>query len=358
MSSQSLPFIPRDTPILIYSQGCFGALPGKTAAGVLRYGEWPVLAVIDSTCAGKTVFEQLKFPHLAPIVRNLEEAWQLAPTAKALLLGTAPAGGALDEGARAAVLAAIKSGLHIINGLHTLLNDDGEIRGAAQEFGTTIWDVRACPYHHGIVRLRPRPPAVRVVLTVGSDCATGKMTCGLELCRILRKRGERVSFVATGQTGIMIAGQGIPLDRAIGDFMAGATEHVIHQLIEAENPRWVVVEGQGSLVHPAYSSVTLALLHGSRPDMMVFCHNAGATHVRGYPTLPLPPLEAIIAHYESTAAFVKPAKVVGISLNTALLREDEAQAFIKRTSRKTGLPTTDCIRFGADILANHLMASS
>ncbi len=319
----------------------------KTAHGVIRYGTDETVAVIDATCAGKRVREVV--PHLnsdAPIVASVADALRYEPTA--LLIGTAPQGGKLPASWRAEILAAIGAGLEIVSGLHDMLNDDEEFVTAAHAAGTTIWDVRKppeVPLFSGAVY----DVAAPVVLMVGNDCNVGKMTVALELAAATRQRGKRAAFVPTGQTGIMIAGWGIAVDRVINDFGPGAAEQLVVQAAR-EQPDLIFVEGQGAINHPAYAPVTLALMFGSAPDAMILVYDVPHPRIMplGTPTLGY---REIIATYESLIATVKPAKIAGIALNTRKITTDEeARAEIARAKDETGLPADDVVRFGAQAL--------
>src|SRR5579885_1600166 len=217
-----------------------------------------------------------------PVVRDINEALVLQPDT--LLIGIAPMGGALPAAWRWQLLKAIDAGLDIISGLHFFLSEDEELRAAAEKRGVTIWDVRRPPATNRVAQFTPHRPGSHTILLVGSDCAVGKMTAALELDREAQKRGLSSAFVATGQTGIMIAGNGLPVDRIISDFVAGMVEEMV--LHFASRYDWVFVEGQGALNHPGYSPVTLGLLHGALPDAMIFCHKAGATGIEGYDNCP------------------------------------------------------------------------
>lgn len=315
----------------------------KTAHGVIRYGNDAVVAVIDPALAGKRVREVLPFLNSdAPIVASFAEALEFSPTA--LLIGTAPKGGGLPPDWRADVLAAIAAKLEIVSGLHDMLNADREFRMASRAAGTTIWDVREppeVPLFAGDVYALGAP----IVLTVGSDCAVGKMTVSLELVRAAQSSGRNARFVPTGQTGIMIAGWGISVDRVIIDFAPGAAEQLV--LYAAHHGAdLIVVEGQGALNHPAYAPVTLALMTGCAPDALVLVCDPRLTAIESYPTPALGYAESIEIH-ERLLATIKPAKVAGIALRTHGLSEDEARAEIALAKRETGLPADDIVRFGA-----------
>ncbi len=359
---------PAETPLVVLSEGCFGESQSKLALGVIRYGSWPIAAVIDSRRAGQTVKDVTGMACDAPIVTNLEAALAFHP--KALLIGTAPAGGQLPPEWRTVLAEAIRNGLHIINGLHFFLSEEADLVDLARTHGVRLWDVRD-PQAYGrhkfqeINLQKPRPQTLKVITMVGSDCSVGKMHTALELHAQARKRGHAAAFIATGQTGILIDGRGVPLDRIIGDFMAGAIETCIQEelpLLEKASPKQeqvIFVEGQGSLLHPAYSGVTLSLLHGSNPDAMVLCHKAGLEAIRNYPQIPLPPMCELIQMYETAAAWTRPAgspraKVAGLSVNTSTLPETEARRYLDQLTDETGLPVSDPVRYGVDSLLNAL----
>lgn len=342
--------------IAILAEGAFEWHYGKTATGVIRYGRDQVVAVIDSTKAGMDVSQALGAPIGVgiPVVRDIREALKYQPDT--LLIGIAPRGGALPPEWRWQLLTAIEAGLDIISGLHFFISDDEELRAAAEKRGVTIWDVRRPPDKKLVGRFIPHRPGSHTILIVGSDCATGKMTTALELDLKARRRGLSSAFVATGQTGIMISGNGLPVDRIISDFVAGMVEEMV---IDSTNTHdWVFVEGQGALNHPGYSPVTLGLIHGSLPDAMILCHIVGATHISGYENCPLPSLPRLIQINEEAMSWIRPdrsSKVVGLSLVTHHLSEQEAREAVKRAEDETGLPATDVWRFGAGVLMDALI---
>ncbi|MGH7754119.1 MAG: DUF1611 domain-containing protein, partial [Gemmatimonadales bacterium] len=242
----------------------------------------------------------------------------------------------------------------IWSGLHTFIGDDPELADLAREQSVRIFDARKPPAKLPIADGRAKDVAAFVVLTVGTDCNVGKMTAQLELRDELVRRGHRTSFVATGQTGIFIEGWGIAVDAVVADFIAGAAEHLV--LEGARNADIVLVEGQGSIIHPGYSGVTYGLLHGSCPDALILCHQASREFIADYrpggkPWLRIPPLKELAELHEVVARPVHPSKVIGISLNTFDLAEGEARAEAARLERETGLPVTDPVRFGPGPLA-------
>lgn len=313
----------------------------KTAHGVIRYGSDDVVAVIDPEHTGKTVRDVL--PHLesdAPFIADV--AAGLAYDPDALLIGVAPQGGALPQSWRDEILNAIRAGLEIVSGLHDLLAQDAEFANAATRAGVAIWDVRVPP-EVPLFSGAAYGVAAPVVLTVGSDCAVGKMTVSLELVRAARERHRNAVFVPTGQTGIMIAGWGISVDRVISDFAPGAAEQLVLQAgSEAEI---LFVEGQGSISHPAYAPVTLSLLFGAAPDALVLVVDPTRPTIANY-LAPRLGYAELIAAYQNTCAMVKPADVVGITLNTREFTEEQARAEIKRAHAQTGLPVADVVRDG------------
>lgn len=319
------------------------ASDAKTAHGVMRYGEDDVVAIVDPACAGRRAGDVM--PHLrsdAPIVATVEESLAFEPTS--LLIGTAPRGGALPPEWRRAVLDAIAARLEIVSGLHDMLADDGEFRMAAMQAGTSIWDVRKppdVPLFGGAVY----DVAAPVLLTVGNDCAVGKMSVSLEIVRAAREAGVNARFVPTGQTGIMIAGWGISVDRVIADFAPGAAEQLVLYAAR-EGAALIVVEGQGAINHPAYAPVTLALMYGSAPDGLVLVCDPKRSHIEEYeaPTLSY---RALVDVHERLLATVKPANVIGVALNTRDFSDARARDEIARARDETGLPADDVVRFGA-----------
>jgi len=336
----------RPERLLILAEG-FSGDPhyGKTGRGVIAYGERPVVALLDSTRAGET--------HSGvPIVGSVDEALRFEPTTA--LVGVATAGGRFPPEWRELLAAAISNGLQIENGLHQFLSDDAELAALAELHAVELRDLRRPPGDLNVPTGANLRLPVRTVLTVGSDCAIGKMTVSLELDRAARARGFASGFVPTGQTGIAIAGWGIAIDAVVSDFLAGASERLVVEGHE-RGGELLWVEGQGSLVHPAYSGVTLGLVHGAAPHAFVLCHHAGTTEVEGYPGHPLPSLPELIELHERIALPARKAKVAAIALNTRGLDDDEACAAVAAAAAETGLIADDVVRFGSNrILATIL----
>ena len=333
--------------LVILTEGQFGVHNSKTAIGVIRYGRDDVVAVLDSAIAGRNVSEWLGPRFDIPAVATLDEA--IALGADALLIGIAPTGGRLPDAWRATISQALHARLDVLSGLHTFLADDPEFASAAATTGAEIVDYRRVPDRHQTANGRPHRPGSHVILTVGSDCAIGKMTVALELERAANEAGLRGAFVPTGQTGMMIAGWGVSVDREISDFLAGTCEWLVEQGEEMGD--WVFVEGQGSIDHPAYSPVTLGLIHGCTPHAMVLVHKVGLTehdfeHITDA-SYPIKPLTELIPLHETIAGMVVPARVVAVALNTSdVADDDEARRIIRETEAETGLPVDDPVRFG------------
>ena len=342
---------PRRHRFLIIADGQFGPLTSKTANSCIRYFPERIVAVLDRQHAGKTVQTVLGFGGAIPVVGDFEQG--AARGATALLIGIAPTGGKLPADWRGWLERAIGLGLEIWSGLHTFIGDDPDLRRMAAERGVRIFDVRKPPPHLPVADGRAAEVLPYVILTVGTDCNVGKMTAQLQLRDALVRRGHRARFVATGQTGIFIEGWGIAVDAVVADFIAGAAEQLV--LEGAKDADIVLVEGQGSLIHPGYSGVTLGLLHGTCPDALILCHQAKRDYIGDYhgrePWVRIPPLPEMIDIYERAAAPVRPAKVIGIALNTFAMSEPDARAAVDHAARETGLPATDPVRYGAEPLA-------
>jgi uncharacterized NAD-dependent epimerase/dehydratase family protein len=328
-------------------------LNGKTGLAILRYSPAEIVAVIDRQCAGESLAELTGIQRSVPIVASVKQALAYRPDV--LAIGIAPSGGQLPEEWRAEIRGAIAAGLSIVNGLHTSLNSDPEL-AALLRSDQWIWDVRREPpglsVGSGEARLLP---CLRV-LTVGTDMGVGKMSTSLELHRAALQRGLRSCFLATGQAGIMLSGNGIPLDAIRVDFAAGAVERMVMQA--GREADIVHIEGQGSLLNPA-STATLPLLRGSQPTHLVLVHRAGQKRIRTFAHVSIPPLREVIKVYETVAAAggaFAPAKVAAIALNTAHLDETEAALAIEQVEIETGLPCTDPVRFGADLILDVLVS--
>lgn len=326
---------------LVLTDGYLENRNAKTAHGVIHYATDRIAAVLDPKHAGRSLIDVM--PELgrdAPIVGTLEEGLAHDPTS--LLLGVATPGGWMPDHWRDWITGAIEAGLEIANGLHSFLTDDEELVALANASGARLWDVRKPPKDIPLYSGLPLQLDKRIVLTVGSDCAVGKMTVSLELAAAGRAAGRSTEFIATGQTGILIAARGIAVDRVISDFTAGAAERLVCESREESDV--LVVEGQGSLWHPAYSGVTLGLLHGSSPEVLVLCHQAGRTAIEEPPFTALPPLKEMVRVYEDAAAVVRPAKVACLAVNCRGLDDAAARAELEAAEDASGLVAGDVLR--------------
>jgi D-glutamate N-acetyltransferase len=336
----------RERRLLILAEG-HSADPhhGKTALGVLRYRPEHVVAILDSQRAGETDDE-------VPVVGSVGEALRFAPTTA--LVGVATSGGRFPPAWRDLLKSCIANGLDVENGLHEFVADDPELAELGARYGVELRDLRRAPPGLSVPTGGNLTHRARVVLTVGSDCAIGKMSVALELDAEARRRGLASEFVPTGQTGIAIAGWGIAIDAVVADFVAGASERLVLEGV-ARGGEILWVEGQGSLLHPAYSGVTLGLVHGAAPHGFVLCHMAGQAEVDDDARFPMPPLRELVELHERVALLARPAGVAAIALNTRTLDEDAARTAIAAAEAETGLPVDDPVRFGAERLADAVL---
>jgi uncharacterized NAD-dependent epimerase/dehydratase family protein len=334
-----------DRRVLILAEGR-SADPhyGKTARGVMRYRPDDVVALLDSQRPGET---EGGFP----VVGTVADALRFGPTVA--LVGVATQGGRFPPAWRDLLKQSIAAGLAVENGLHEFITDDAELAALAKERGVELRDLRKAPPGLNVPTGENLTHSATTILTVGSDCAIGKMTVSLELDREARRRGLRSEFVPTGQTGIAIAGWGISVDAVVSDFIAGAAEQLVLEGVE-RGGELLFVEGQGSVLHPAYSGVTMGLIHGSAPHGLILCHKAGERFVDENERFPIPPLSELADLHRRLSLLARPADVHGIALNTRELSEDEARRAIKETEAESGLPADDPVRFGAGTLVDAL----
>jgi uncharacterized NAD-dependent epimerase/dehydratase family protein len=307
----------------------------KTAFG-LR--DW-----IPDACIGQLRFNDravdLGLPQMSP-------AEAVSEGAKTLVIGIAPSGGQLPDSWRRTITEALNVGLDVAAGLHQRLSEMSELADCAARLGRQIHDVRHSDTNFPVGTGQRR--SGRRLLTVGTDCALGKKYTALAIAKALTSRGHQADFRATGQTGILICGRGVAVDAVIGDFIAGAAEALSPA---NSSDHWDIIEGQGSLFHPAYAGVTLGLIHGSQPDAMVLCHDPTRKSLNGFPHMPVISLDAAIPAYLSAARLTNPnARFVGVSLNTSTLTEGEADKLLKSTSWSLGMPCVDPIRTGVDAI--------
>ncbi|RCJ27058.1 hypothetical protein A6770_02540 [Nostoc minutum NIES-26] len=336
---------------ILLHEGISGA-HGKTGLALLRYSEAQIVVAIDRECPGRSLSELTGIKRDVPIVASVAAALEYKP--EVLVIGIAPQGGAIPDDYWLEIKTALDAGMSLVNGLHTPLANIPELNALLKP-GQLIWDVRKEPANLGVATGMARTLPCRRVLTVGTDMAIGKMSTSLELHWASRLRGWRSKFVATGQTGVMLEGDGLALDAVRVDFAAGAVEQTVTRY--GKNYDILHIEGQGSLLHPG-STATLPLIRGSQPTQLVLVHRAGQNHVRNYPHVAIPPLSKVIGLYETVASAggaFSSVPVVGIALNTAHLDEFAAQEAIAQTIVETGLPCTDVVRFGAGVLLDAVM---
>ncbi|ELY89968.1 DUF1611 domain-containing protein [Natrialba taiwanensis] len=323
----------------------------KTALGILRYADYDVAAVLDRETAGGQVNDYVPDVQDAPIVAGMDALAD--DDLDALIIGIAPIGGGLEDSWREDIRAALERDCDVISGLHHFLEDDDEFSRLAAEHGGDLRDVRKPPEDLTVSEGIAGEVDAEVILTVGTDCSVGKMTTTMELARDARAAGYDAAVIPTGQTGIMIEGWGNPIDRVVSDFTAGAVEEMIMEIGDEHD--YLFVEGQGSIVHPAYSAVTCGILHGSMPDELVLCHTAGKEVIHGYESFSLPSIQTYVDLYESLAAPVSDADVVAGALNTAGLEDDAAAQAIDEFATELGAPATDVIREDTDDVLERLL---
>ena len=314
----------------------------KTADAMLRYCPEQVVALLDTGQAGKTTGEVLGLGGSTPFVSSLDEV----PSANVLLLGVAPPGGRYPDSWRPIILDAIDRGWDVISGLHQFLCDDEEFVEQAAAKGALLVDVRK-NNERDVATFQPLRDECLRVLTVGNDCSVGKMVVSYELTNALKQAGVDAKFAATGQTGIILEGDGCPIDCVVSDFVNGAVEKLV---LANQHHEVLLVEGQGSIGHPRYSPVTLGLMHGSRPQAMILCYEVGREMVRGMEHVPLRPLAEYIAMYERMASIIAPSQVIGVAMNTSKVSAEQAAKEREKVRQELGLPICDVVRDGPDEL--------
>jgi uncharacterized NAD-dependent epimerase/dehydratase family protein len=329
------------TPYLLFLGDAPDQLAAKVAQGIK---DWR-----PENAVGQLRMEGCK-ADLGLTDMTLEQAKQAG--AKTLVIGVANRGGVISAAWKTVLLSALAAGFDIASGLHNLLREEPDLVAAAADHGGQLVDVRVPTEDYPIANGVPR--AGKRMLAVGTDCSVGKMYTALAVDTEMRARGLKSSFRATGQTGILITGGGVPLDAVIADFMAGSIEHLTP---DNDPDHWDIIEGQGSLFHVSYSGVTLALIHGGQPDALVLCHEPTREHMRGLPGYRLPSMAAVRDLALSLAQVANPAcQVVGISVNTQHLSEADAKAYLITVEGEMGLPAVDPFRHGAERLVDALVA--
>ncbi len=328
--------------LVILTEGHSEPITAKTATSVLRYQPEQVVALLDSTQAGKTTQRVLGVGGDIPFIAKLDEA----PEANTLMLGIAPPGGGMPGSWRRVVIEAIHRGMDVVSGLHEFLSKDPEFVQAAAAKGVQLTDVRKNEERDVSNRLGIREDCLRIH-TVGQDCCVGKMLVAIELTKAMQRLGVDSKFIATGQTGILVEGDGCPIDCVVSDFVSGAVEKLI---LANQHHDILFIEGQGSLAHPRYSGVTLGLLHGCLPHGMIMCYEAGRKAVHSMEHIPLKSLTELCEVYERMANLVFPSQVIGVAMNSRNLTDEEAEQERELVHRTLGLPVCDVIRHGPDDL--------
>ena len=335
--------------MLILVDGKLDIFTAKTAVSLIRYRPGEVVAVLDRAHAGQDLEAIVGIGHGIPIVASVEES--LAHNPDTFVIGVAPPGGQLPDAWAEYIRHAIEAKMNIVSGLHTYLSDRPEFSELAALHDVQIQDIRKTTEDFGVGMARAASTAARRILTVGTDCNLGKKLTALEITGSLRSQDKDAVFLPTGQTGIMIAGWGIAIDSILSDYVSGASEKMVLDHADAE---FLVAEGQGALVNPSYSGVTLGLMHGVLPHDMILCHAPQRTTIR-HLSIPMPPLAEHIQLHEAVMKPLFPSKVVGIALNCFGMAEDEIQRAVEAAESETELPATDCVRFGAAKLAQALL---
>jgi uncharacterized NAD-dependent epimerase/dehydratase family protein len=330
--------------IVVLTDGYATPFLAKTAISLLRYRSSDVAAVLETAGGAKTAEALFGTGGEIPVVDRLEAV----PDADAVYVGIAPPGGKLPPEWRPILEAALDAGIDLVSGLHDFLGADPALRHKAKESGAQLIDVRRNQWKETATAYDFGPSCTRIH-TVGHDCTVGKMVVALEVQRGLAQRGHDTAFLATGQTGIMISGKGVPIDCVVADFVNGAAESLVAQ---HQHHDFVLIEGQGSLSHPAFSAVTLGLLHGAAPDGLIFCYEAGRQHVKGLDGRAIPALPKLLEAYHLLANLRHPCQLIGVAVNTRTLSDAEAAAELQRAEEAFGLPACDVYRQGADRLVD------
>lgn len=336
---------------LILADGAFGPRTSKTANGCILFTPQQVVGVLDASQAGTTAGAVLGYGGDIPVVGTIAEGLALGPNI--LLIGIAPSGGKLPPHWHAMLAEAIEGGLSIWSGLHTFIGDDPELAALARAKGVEIRDVRRPPADLPVSTGRVRDVKATVVLTVGSDCNIGKMTAALRVRDALQARGVKVAFAGTGQTGIFIDGKGIAVDAVVADFIGGAAEQLV--LDAAQDADIVLVEGQGSVIHPGYSGVTYGLIHGSLPHALVLCTQPSRTTITHNPWVPIPSLTDLIALHDAVTRPLRHAPTIAVAMNTHDIDDHAARDAIERGMAETRLPVTDPVRFDPAPIADAIL---
>ncbi len=332
--------------IIALTEGYSNPQTAKTARNLIYYCSGEVVALFDRFNVGKTSLDLLGVGDV-PVIGSLNDI----KDASTLIMSVALPGGKLPQSFKQIMLEAISKKMNVVSCGHEFISDDPDLVSAAKCAGVLLKDIRKNNERDVAHRKGINPNCLRI-LTVGNDCSLGKMVTSLELARALQKRGYDAKFVATGQTGILIEGDGIPIDAVVGDYINGAAEKLI---LQNQHHDILLIEGQGSIVHPRYSSVTLGLLHGTMPHGMIMCYEVGREYVHNMPGIKIPPMETVIKLFEEMAFVMFPSKVIAFALNSKNVSELETEKERERIKKQFGLPACDVVRHGPDELLDAII---
>lgn len=333
--------------MILLTEGFSNPHTAKTACSVIRYRREEVVGVLDSTQKGKLVSEFLQVGDELRFISNIDEV----PAANTLLIGIAPPGGKIPPAWRVIIRQAIDRKMNIVSGLHDFISDDEEFATAAKVTGSEIYDVRKNS-EKTIARCKGIDERCLRIHAVGHDCSIGKMVTSIEVTNRLKQLGRKAKFIATGQTGIMIEGDGLPIDCVVADFVAGAAEKLV---LQNQHHEILLIEGQGSLTHPSYSGVTLGLLHGCAPHGLFLCYEVGREVVTGVEHIKIPPLSEVKRIAEIMSNARHPCKIIGISMNSRRVTAEQAEIERERVEREFQLPVVDVFRHGPDRLVQAVL---
>ena len=330
--------------IVILSHGAFNYIKNKTGNMLIRYRTDEVIALLDRTKSGMTANDELGYGGNIPVLDNFDACIDLEPDT--LVIGNASQGGFISDDYRAEVIKAIEFGCDIISGMHHFINDDVEFVQLAEKHNVSLFDLRRPPDPPNFPKGSWHKRKIPVLLIVGTDCDTGKMTTAWEVSERLKSRGRKVDFIGTGQTGILLSGAGVPIDAVKADFMAGEIEHLIDKV--SEDTELIIVEGQGALTNQYYAGVTLGLLHGAMPDYMLMTHDpARELDVTDYP---MATMRLVMDMHLDLMSNFKKSKFIGINLLTFKLSDEDAKKEIDKVKEEYSMATTDLIRYGSNEL--------
>ncbi|MBD01667.1 MAG: hypothetical protein CMG45_01260 [Candidatus Marinimicrobia bacterium] len=330
--------------IVILSHGAFNYIKNKTGNMLIRYRTDEVIALLDRTKSGMTANDELGYGGNIPVLDNFDACIDLEPDT--LVIGNASQGGFISDDYRAEVIKAIEFGCDIISGMHHFINDDVEFVQLAEKHNVSLFDLRRPPDPPNFPKGSWHKRKIPVLLIVGTDCDTGKMTTAWEVSERLKSRGRKVEFIGTGQTGILLSGAGVPIDAVKADFMAGEIEHLIDKV--SEDTELIIVEGQGALTNQYYAGVTLGLLHGAMPDYMLMTHDpARDLDVTDYP---MATMRLVMDMHLDLMSNFKKSKFIGINLLTFKLSDEDAKKEIDKVKEEYSMATTDLIRYGSNEL--------